>query len=207
MQKIFFDSRYIIISSDYKECFTSSNSIVYTLQSLDSIPLIIDDFITNQQLVRFCIYTNNIDEALVFESICNSFTKIIAAGGLVQNSADEVLMIYRFNHWDLPKGKHEDNETIEETATREVEEECGISGLNLIAPVTKTYHIYQQNNAWILKETHWFKMQYKKDEQLKPQLEEGVEEVKWIPKNSISEYLDKTYLSIKEVFKALKIPQ
>ncbi len=205
MLKIFFDKRHISISSDYEECSKLRNSVVYIIHALDSIPYILDEFIENNRLTDLCLCTENISEDATFKEICNNFTKVIAAGGLVLNLKNEVLMIYRFNHWDLPKGWHESDETIEKTAIREVEEECGLHGLELVAPITKTYHIYKQNDVWILKETHWFKLRYKKDEQPKPQIEEGIEDVKWISMNNLSEYLDKTYPSIKEVFKASKI--
>ena len=52
--------------------------------------------------------------------------KIIAAGGLVTNENNELLMIFRRGKWDLPKGKLDKGETIEECAIREVEEETGI---------------------------------------------------------------------------------
>lgn len=204
MFKLFFNNRCLRLSSSYKECFEPLGSIVYLLQSIEDLPSIVDEFKTNDRLVNFCIYTNGISEKLAFDEIGKCFAKITAAGGLVRNAKNEILMIHRFGYWDLPKGKHEDYETIEETAIREVEEECGIGDLELSAPITKTYHIYSQNNSWFLKETHWFEFLYKKEEQLKPQREEGIEEVRWIPAAELPAYLSKAYASIKEVFKATK---
>ena len=43
----------------------------------------------------------------------------------------EFLLIFRDEMWDLPKGKQEPDEEISKTALREVEEECGISGMDL----------------------------------------------------------------------------
>ena len=40
--------------------------------------------------------------------------KIIAAGGLVFNDNNELLMIFRRGKWDLPKGKLDEYETIEQ---------------------------------------------------------------------------------------------
>ena len=51
---------------------------------------------------------------------------IIAAGGIVMNKNNEVLLIHRRGKWDLPKGKLDCGETIEDTAVREVSEEVGI---------------------------------------------------------------------------------
>ena len=52
-----------------------------------------------------------------------------AAGGIVQNEHREVLFIFRKGKWDLPKGKMEKAERPEVAAIREVEEECGVTGL------------------------------------------------------------------------------
>ncbi|MFM8758223.1 MAG: NUDIX domain-containing protein, partial [Methylophilaceae bacterium] len=45
---------------------------------------------------------------------------LIAAGGLVENELGQVLMIFRRGKWDLPKGKLDPNESIDECALREV---------------------------------------------------------------------------------------
>ena len=200
MLKIFLYNKYIAVTQNYSECVKLSNNIVFLPQELSDIPPIVSSFISNQQLTNLCMYSCNIEEMQVFKKISSCFTKVTAAGGLVQNHKNELLMIYRFNNWDLPKGWCEEGESPEETAVREVEEECGLSKLELVAPITKTYHIYQQNGTWILKETHWFKLCCKKDEQPKPQHEESIEEARWIAKKDIPSYLDKAYLSIKEVF-------
>ena len=65
-----------------------------------------------------------------------------AAGGLVFNKDGDILMIFRNGKWDLPKGKLEIGESIEECAIREVEEECGISGLIIEKKIKDTYNIY-----------------------------------------------------------------
>lgn len=201
MHKIFLNNRCLTITSNYADCVADSNAILFILQPAVNILHILNDFISNNKLNNFYIYTNGINENETFSEISSSFKNVIAAGGLVRNTKNEVLMIYRFNHWDLPKGWHEDNETLEETALREVEEECGINGLTLGNFITKTYHIYEQNGVKILKETRWFELFYSKEEQPKPQQEEHIEDVKWIPVNSLQPFINSTYASIKEVFR------
>ena len=59
--------------------------------------------------------------------------EIVAAGGVVIGAqgagAKLVLLVHRpkYNDWSFPKGKTEPDETIEETAIREVREETGLT--------------------------------------------------------------------------------
>ena len=56
---------------------------------------------------------------------------IEAAGGLVFNEKNELLMIFRRGFWDLPKGKVDEGETLEQCAVREVQEETGLQNIML----------------------------------------------------------------------------
>ena len=71
-----------------------------------------------------------------------SKTIIVAAGGLVWNEKNELLMIFRQGKWDLPKGKLDDGETIEECAVREVVEETGLKEVKLGGFIGITQHEY-----------------------------------------------------------------
>ena len=59
--------------------------------------------------------------------------KTITAGGIIINEYKEVVIVNQ-NHdsWSLPKGHVEDNETILETAKREIYEETGLSDIEFI---------------------------------------------------------------------------
>jgi 8-oxo-dGTP pyrophosphatase MutT (NUDIX family) len=67
-----------------------------------------------------------------------------AGGGLVYNTKGEILFIFRNGKWDLPKGGIEKNEKIKQTAVREVEEETGVTGLEVVEKLPKTYHVFKQ---------------------------------------------------------------
>ena len=56
---------------------------------------------------------------------------LVAAGGLVENEKGEILFMFRRGKWDMPKGKRDPGETLEECALREVEEETGVGQLHL----------------------------------------------------------------------------
>ena len=119
-----------------------------------------------------------------------------AAGGIVQNSTGEILMIFRNERWDLPKGKVETGEEMDAAALREVEEECGIHQLTLVKPAQITYHTYPYGDDRILKCTYWFHMICNDPEHIKPQLEEGITEVKWMNKSEVQMAAGHSYASI-----------
>ena len=107
---------------------------------------------------------------------------IIAAGGIVMNKNNEVLLIHRRGKWDLPKGKLDCGETIEDTAVREVSEEVGIpikklKVKNYIGPTT---HVFIKNNGWQTKLTEWFLMKTNYKGEIKVDQEEGIDNYKWM---------------------------
>lgn len=122
--------------------------------------------------------------------------KIIAAGGLVFNDQDELLMIFRRDKWDLPKGKLDDGETIEECAVREVIEETGLQHVLLMEKLGITLHTYQEKGEEIEKESHWFRMTAPGHQTLIPQTEEDITTIEWVNKSDISTRLQNTYANI-----------
>lgn len=142
------------------------------------------------------------------DSFITEFEIIHAAGGIVINEKNEVLLIYRHNKWDLPKGKIETHEKTEVAAIREVKEETGIQHLEIVQKLNTTYHTYSENNCEILKETRWFEMKTSSDEVLKPQTAEGITEVIWTPKEKTTELLENSYPNLKELWNSyLKLTQ
>jgi len=139
------------------------------------------------------------DLSELFEHFKSCFKYIEAAGGLVYNSDAQILAIYRLNKWDLPKGKVEKGESVREAAVREVEEECGISGVKIVKEINSTYHTYWIKGKFVLKRTYWYKMSYLGSEELIPQTEEDIQEVKWLSQDNLSEFKSNTYASILEV--------
>jgi len=105
----------------------------------------------------------------------------------------------RRGFWDLPKGKLDAGETIEQCALREVMEETGVEGVILEAPLLVTYHTYDENGKHILKETHWFKMLAPAPGQLAPQQEEQITELRWVDAAGMAELLRKTFPSVRDV--------
>jgi 8-oxo-dGTP pyrophosphatase MutT (NUDIX family) len=147
---------------------------------------------------KYKVFINNKPKVIAdnWEEFCSDFILIKAAGGLVFNHENELLMIFRNGKWDLPKGKLEKEESVEKCAIREVKEECGIDDLQIIKQLIDTYHTYELNDLKILKRTYWFKMRTAYNGQLVPQIQEGITKANWVKRNEIAEKLENSYGNI-----------
>jgi len=132
--------------------------------------------------------------------------KIIAAGGLVLNDNNELLMIFRRGKWDLPKGKLDEGEKIEDCALREVQEETGLQQIKILDFLGETFHEYfdEYSKTDVVKETHWFKMHAENGQPLIPQTEEDIEVIEWVDENNVLEKLQNSYPNIIEIIEKLK---
>ena len=183
-----------IILTDNKK-----NAIKHNLVHFESIQ--VDEIVVQifqNKLEGISLYCENLEAFWVkFQSY---FKSQKAAGGKVLNANNEVLFIYRFKKWDLPKGKLDTGESISECAIREVEEECGITNLQILKPLESTYHIYQEKGNTILKTTYWFLMHTDFVGELTPQSEEGIEQVVFKNETEVKTALENTYENIKLLF-------
>ncbi|RYY44360.1 MAG: NUDIX domain-containing protein [Chitinophagaceae bacterium] len=126
---------------------------------------------------------------------------IQAAGGLVYTDAGDLLLIHRLGHWDLPKGKLDEGESLEECAIREISEETGAEKLTLEKPLHVSYHTYQQDGRKILKESHWYLVRAAEKTPLTPQTAENIAQCIWVPIGEIQPYIDGSYASVADVLK------
>ncbi len=154
-------------------------------------------WVLNHKSKYFYVLSSNAKAFL--KTVTKSVPLIRAAGGLVKNEHDEYLFIYRNDKWDLPKGKIEKQESTKAAAVREVEEECGIKVSKLEDRICKTYHSYIYKGDVVLKKTYWFNMRCKGQNNLKPQKEEGITDVRWFEKDEISPIVENTFPSIMDV--------
>jgi 8-oxo-dGTP pyrophosphatase MutT (NUDIX family) len=137
------------------------------------------------------------------KAVWKKFLMVKAGGGLVRNSEGKYLFIFRRGVWDLPKGKLDPGETIEQCAVREVGEETGLRGVQLEAPLLVTYHTYDENGKHILKESHWFRMKASDMAGLKPQREEQITELRWVDGEAMQVLRSNTFPSIRDVIGAV----
>lgn len=127
------------------------------------------------------------------------FTVIQAAGGMITNEKGEILMIFRRGKWDLPKGKLDKGETLEACAVREVQEETGLTSVQLKNFLLTTYHTYNEFGRHILKESYWYRMEAVSSQVLKPQTEEDIHQIGWVNVSGVTEKLSNTFPSIRDV--------
>lgn len=155
------------------------------------------DLLQNTSCPELNVYGDNFEE--LWEDFTHMFTVIEAAGGIVTNKKGETLFIKRLGKWDLPKGKIEKDESLEDAAIREVQEETSLQELILEDFVNATFHIYADRKGDnILKTTHWFKMKYVGEKPAKPQTEEGITDVSWKNEAQIKkEVFPSTFKNIK----------
>ncbi|MAJ51533.1 MAG: hypothetical protein CMB82_07965 [Flammeovirgaceae bacterium] len=125
------------------------------------------------------------------------FRVIRAAGGVVDKEGKN-LLIYRNGLWDLPKGKLEKDEDIRSCALREVEEETGVKVV-VKEKICHTWHTYTKNKKYILKKTYWYQMECLDDLQMRPQIEEGIDDVKWMSLSQVRASLYDSYRTIRVV--------
>lgn len=137
------------------------------------------------------------NEKKLLKKFLKKLPNVIAGGGKVYNDKGEVLFIYRNDKWDLPKGKIEGVESIEETAIREVMEETGVAGLEIVKPLETTYHIFKRNGGYKIKITYWFEMKTSFSGNLYAQEFEGITQVAWLNPEQVKEALKNSYANIK----------
>ncbi len=133
------------------------------------------------------------------------FEWIEAAGGCVV-AHNHLLWIFRLQKWDLPKGKIDKGEKPKESATREVQEECGIKNLKISKELSPTYHVYYFNQKWIIKKTHWFLMESEM-ELLTPQTNEDITIAQWVPIDNMETQMKNTYPAIRELVENIDFKQ
>ena len=203
MYKVFFNDRTVFLTDNFDHLCIEEKYIFFPYTNYENLIIFLDKLQKSTAINKAYIYHQDLDKLMVeFKSI---FDFIVTAGGLVMNNLNQILFIKRLGKWDLPKGKPKKNETIENTAIREVQEECGITKLAIKDAIYSTYHTYTENNKKCLKKTHWYSMFYDGDEELVPQEEEDISFVKWFNVDELVDILINTYPSIIDLLKIADI--
>lgn len=174
------------------ELLNSEYSVLVTGELESNVIELLKSFIDLKTQV-FKRITFVVKSLSAFEQLMETeFKAVPAAGGLVEKH-DELLVIKRHGLWDIPKGKIEKGEKKKDAAVREVEEECGVK-VRLGTKIGKTLHLYKMKGKYAFKYTHWYRMKIVSEKGMKPQKNEGIEEVRWMNHDQVSKM--ETYSSI-----------
>ena len=187
MYKVFVNENVILLTSQIP---FGSKINLFDLKKIS-----LDDILSNVKKHKKIFLFHKSSEKLI-SSFKKKIKVISAGGGVVKNSFDETLFIFRGNKWDLPKGKKDKGETIDETALREVKEETGITDLKIIDFRTITYHLFKKNSEYCLKETSWYNMVSNFDGKFTPEIKEDITKVVWKNENKIRK-IKNTFPNIK----------
>jgi 8-oxo-dGTP pyrophosphatase MutT (NUDIX family) len=199
MYKVFFNERIVLLTDDFIRNFQVRYGLFYKYKNVDDLKELLHVYWNLKRIDTLFIFHNDIDE--LRERFKSCFQQIYAAGGLVRNNDDMYLIMKRRGKWDLPKGKVNRNETLEEAAVREVSEESGLHDLEIVGPLISTYHSYFIDDQPILKRTSWYEMVYHGHEEAVPQLDEDITEIRWVKKEALGKITGNTYLAIIDVLK------
>jgi len=203
MYKVFFNDRTIYIMDEMPDITGKEKAYICTFLRKEDLEPQLRNYLAPDKEGDLYIYSAGAKDP--FDIFRSCFKNIPAAGGLVMNPGNEYLVIFRRGKWDLPKGKAEKKESSEETALREVEEECSLHDLTLEKFLTTTYHIYFLDDRAVLKQTDWYLMEYSGTKEPVPETKEDIEKTVWITADQVKEIRGNTYRSILDVFKSANL--
>ena len=203
MYKVFINDNPLVIMGKGAVTGLPGNAKIMDGDSAPNVLAYMIDFLENHDVLPVSVLTSN-NTSELFRILLGNFKVIKAAGGLVSavDEAGPLLFICRYQRWDLPKGKLDHEETDEKAAIREVEEECGVTGLKVLYELPATWHSYIHHGRRMMKHTAWYRMTCPALQNLKPQYEEGITEVRWVEQKEIALYLERSYGSIRDVVTA-----
>lgn len=207
MYKVFLNQKLITISDKENITLKKTNREQAHSFSVSDIQKWFQNFSQNKESETTLIHNS---PEHFFELFKSAFVKIDAAGGVVFDNNKKMLFIFRNGVWDLPKGKVDKGETTQQAAIREVEEECGITGLQIRKELPSTFHMYESpypktKGQWILKETFWYEMKYQGNAFGQPQQEEGITRVEWLPRTKLSDVFANTYANLKQIIEIYRL--
>lgn len=192
MYKIFVNDKPIVLTTEVCQETNFKNYLLSTVKLRRVIKELNSTALSEIRLIG-----KNKDKLL--KKFLKKLPNVVAGGGKVYNSNGDILFIYRNDKWDLPKGKTEKKESIEDCAIREVEEETGVKNLKIVKPLDTTYHIFKRNGRHRIKVTYWFEMETDYKGSLNPEGEEGITKAEWLNAKQSQKALENSYANIRQL--------
>lgn len=107
-----------------------------------------------------------------------------SAGGIVYKKTKQgieiALILDPFKKWTFAKGHIEEGERPERAALREVEEETGMMGLEIVEKLGEMDYWFQADGNNIHKVVYWYLMEAPEDVNIELQDAEGIADLKWV---------------------------
>ncbi len=196
MNIVYYKNRFISISESAVE---RPGALNREFSKIHDLNIEIYKFLANNHIRSLHLFGKKPEKIL--KKLRKLFVYVKAAGGVVVNTDNEVLIIRRRGKWDLPKGKKDKGEDITITAIREVSEECGIDPgfLEIVGFIDNAWHIYEENTEFVIKRTRWYEMKYSGNEILQPQSVEDITRAKWVSPENLNKPMKKTFLNVRHI--------
>lgn len=191
MYRLFCNNRRLIANNFCENLLSTDNKGV---KNCDDLAAKIRSWLADETVE--CLDLGDVDGEKLALAIKTVFRQAPAAGGVVIID-NQFVAIERNGIPDLPKGHIEKGETPEVAALREVEEETGITKLEIIKELSSTWHCYLLDNQWTIKKTSWFLMKTKSGMKSIPQTEEGITKVYLVDREHINDFQGKTFASLR----------
>ncbi|MBP5667295.1 MAG: NUDIX domain-containing protein [Salinivirgaceae bacterium] len=198
--KVFLFGNVIVFTN--KADLHRKTDILYELTDSEDFKQFVFDYLAKRKGHHVRVVCTDVERG--WADFCRWFEVRRAAGGLVVNADGDYLFIRRKGLWDIPKGHIEPGESSQDGGLREVEEECGISGMRIERLICTTWHTYWIESQPVLKSTDWYLMHYSGQLTLKPQTNEDITEAVWVKPENIDTLLENSFSSIPEVMKQLR---
>lgn len=191
MYRLFCNNRTLTTNNFCENLLSVDNKCV---KNFDDLAAKIENWLADETIENLDL--GDVDGEALACAIKNIFRQAPAAGGVVVID-NQFVAIERHGIPDLPKGHIEKGETPEVAALREVEEETGITNLEIIKELPSTWHCYLLDNQWTIKKTSWFLMKTTSGMKNIPQTEEGISKVYLVDKEHVNDFEEKTFESLK----------
>jgi 8-oxo-dGTP pyrophosphatase MutT (NUDIX family) len=193
--QVYFNNRKLILTGKGRQIPANGKTLVFSGQP--ALAQAVEDFAASGDERLYVVHS---DVDALWAAFCSCFTVLEAAGGAITSPEGRLLLIRRLGKWDLPKGKAEAGETPEQTAVREVMEECGLADAPVVSgKLADTYHTYYLKGKHILKHTSWFDMRLASAVALRPQTSEDITQAVWGDAEQVAAALRDTYGSVGDV--------